>query len=87
MYYSAVPTFDVHMGLAPQYVCDLLTRTPAQYGLNNYVLPCVGIGLYKTSFAFAGSSVWNSLPPKMKTYRSVHGFTINLRKIFYKKMK
>ena len=30
---------------------------------------------------FSGSSVWNSLPPNPKTYKSVRGFKVNLRKI------
>ena len=85
MYYSAVPTFEVHMGLAPQYVCDLLNRTPARYESNKYVLPRTRVHLYKTSFAFSGSSVWNSLPPKIKMYKSVRGFKVNLRKFLFNK--
>ena len=77
--------FKVHMGLAPQYVRNLLNRAPVWYGSNNYVLPRTRIDLYKTSFAFSGPSVWNSLPPKMKTYKSVCGFKINLRKILMDK--
>ena len=81
MYNTAVLMFKVHMGCAPQYVCDLLNRAPARHESKNYVLPRTRIDLYKMSFAFSGSSVWNSLPPKMKTYKSVHGFKVGLRKI------
>ena len=45
------------------------------------VLPHTRIDLYKMCFAFSGSSVWNSLPPKMKTCKSVRGFKVGLRKI------
>ena len=76
MYNTAVLMFKVHMGWAPQYVCDLLNR--ARYESNNYVIPRTRIDLYKMSFAFSGSSVWNSLPPKMKTYKSVRGFKVGL---------
>ena len=85
MYNTAVLMFKVHMGLAPQYVCDLLKRAPARYGSNKYALPRTRVDLYKTSFAFSGSSVWNSLPPKMKMYKSVRGFKINLRKFLFNK--
>ena len=51
----------------------------------NYVLPHTRIDLYKMSFAFSGSSVWNSLPLKMKTYKSVRGFKVGLRKILIDK--
>ena len=85
MYNTAVLMFKVHMSLAPQYVCDLLNRAPARYGSNKYVLPRTRVDLYKTSFAFSGSSVWNSLPPKIKMYKSVRGFKINLRKFLFNK--
>ena len=45
----------------------------------NYVLRA--LALTYMSFAFSGSSVWNSLPPKIKTYKSVRGFKVGLRKI------
>ena len=85
LYNTAVLMFKVHVGLAPHYVCDLLNRAPARYGSNNYVLPSTRIDLYKMSFAFSGSSVWNSLLPKMKTYKSVRAFKINRRKILFNK--
>ena len=51
----------------------------------NYVLLRTRNDLYKMIFAFSGSSVWNSLPPKMKTYKSVRGFKVGLRKILINK--
>ena len=84
-YNTAVLMFKVQMGWAPQYVCDLLNRAPARYESKNYVLPRTRIDLYKMSFAFSGSSVWNSLPPKMKTYKSVRGFKVGLRKLLIDK--
>ena len=85
MYNTAVFMFKVLIGLTPRYVSDLLNRATVRYGSNNYVLPRIRIDLYKTSFAVSGPSVWNSLPPKMKTYKSVRGFKINLRKILMDK--
>ena len=84
MYNTAVLMFKVHMGWVPQYVCDLLNRAPARYESKN-VLPRNRIDLYKMSFAFSGSFFWNSLPPKMKTYKSVRGFKVGLRKILIDK--
>ena len=85
MYNTAVFMFKVLIGLTPRYVSDLLNRAPVRYGSNNYVLPQTRIDLYRTSFAFSGPSVWNSLPPKMKTYKSVRGFKTDLRKILMDK--
>ena len=81
MYNTAMLMFKVHTGLTLRYVSDLLNRATVRYGSNNYVLPRTCIDLCKTSFAFSGPSVWNSLPPKMKTYKFMRGFRINLRKI------
>ena len=80
MYNTAVLMFKIHMGWAPQCVCDLLNRAPARYE-SKKLLPRTRIDLYKMSFAFSGSSVWNSLPPKMKTYKSVRGFKVGHRKL------
>ena len=54
VYNTAVLMFKMHMGLALQYVCDLLNRAPARYESNNYALPRTRIELYKTSFALLG---------------------------------
>ena len=51
-----------------------------RYGSNNYVLPRPRIDQFKTSFAFSGSSAWNTLPPKLKIFSSLCNFKINLRK-------
>ena len=85
VYNTAVLMFKVHMGWAPQYVCDLLNRAPARYESKNYVLLRTRNDLYKMSFAFSGSSVWNSLLPKMKMYKSVRGFKVGLHKILTNK--
>ena len=77
--------FEVHMGLTPRYVSDLLNRAPVRYGSNNYVLPRTRIDLYKTSFAFFWAISLELSSSKMKTYKSVHGFKINLGKILMDK--
>ena len=51
------------------------------------VSPRIRIDLYKMSFTFSESSVWNSLPPKMKTYKYVCGFKVGLRKTLIDKKK
>ena len=69
-----VTMFKIHTGKAPPYLSDFLHRAPAQYGSNNYVLPRPSIDQFKTSFAFSGSSTWNTLPPKLKTFSSLCNF-------------
>ena len=58
--------FKIHTGKAPPCLSDFLHRAPARYGsTSNYVLPRPRIDQFKTSFAFSGSSTWNTLPPKL----------------------
>lgn len=76
---KCVLMYKVHIGQAPPYLGDILQQAPARYGSNNYRLPLPRIDLYKTSFAFAGSSVWNCLPAEMKTCPSLHSFKSKLR--------
>ena len=78
-----VTMFKIHTGKAPPYLSDFLRRTPARYGSNNYVLPRPRIDQFKTSFAFSGSSTWNTFPPKLKTFSSLCNFKINLRKFLH----
>ena len=78
-----VTMFKIHTGKAPPYLSDSLHRAPARYGSNNYVLPRPRIDQFKTSFAFSGSSTWNTLPPKLKTFSSLCNFKINLRKFLH----
>ena len=78
-----VTMFKIHPGKAPPYLSDFIHRAPAWYGSNNYVLPRPRIDLFKTSFAFSGSSAWNTLPPKLKTFSSLCSFKIYLLKFLH----
>ena len=83
MYNTAVLMVKVHMGLASQYLGDLLNRAPARYGSNNYDLPRTPIDLYELCILWLIGLELS--PPKMKTCKSVRGFKVNLRKILFNK--
>ena len=78
-----ITMFKIHSGKAPTYLSDFLHRATARYVSTNYVLPRPRIDQFKTSFAFSGSSSWNTLPPKLKTFSSLCNFKINLRKFLH----
>ena len=85
IYNTAVLLFKVHiMGWAPQYEFDL-NRAAAGYESNENSLPRSRTDLCKTNFAFSGSSIWNSFPPKMEMNKSARGFKVNVRKILVNK--
>ena len=78
----AVLVFKTQINKAPPYLGEFLLNPPARYASNKYIIPRHRIDMYKSSFAFGGSTVWNSLPPKLKTIKTISTFKSNLKKHF-----
>ena len=76
---TAVLVFKTRINKAPSYLNEFLQYPPARYESNKYIIPRPRIDMYKSSFAFCGSLVWNSLPPNIKTIKSISTFKRNLR--------
>lgn len=72
--------YKVKNNLAPLYLSDFLTPAISRYGSTNYILPRTRIDLFKTSFAFSGASLWNSLPDNIKTCSTLSTFKSSVRK-------
>ena len=57
--------FKANRSMVPSYITSVFSEC------NNktirYMLPKIRINLYKTSLAFSGPSVWNTLPVGIKT--------------------
>ena len=79
-YNKAVMMFKVRNGKTPEYIRSLFTRSSSRYGPNNFIPPRPRIDLYKTSLAFSGSSVWNSLPLSLKHLRTIRCFKRHLHR-------
>ena len=79
-YNKAVVMFKVYNGKTPEYIRSLFTRSSSRYGSNNFIPPRTRIDLYKTSVAFSGSSVWNSLPLFLKNLRTIRCFKRHLHR-------
>ena len=75
---KCLTVYKIQNKLAPPYLSAFLTPATRRYGSNNYVLPRTRIDLFKTSFAFSGASLWNSLPNNMKTGSSLSRFKYDL---------
>ena len=73
-----VSVFKTRINLAPTYITGLLNKRH-RYNSMNYLLPHARLDLYKTSFAFSGAHLWNSLPPHLKVCSSLSTFKIKLR--------
>ena len=75
---KALLMFKVNMGMVPAYITSLFSEC------NNrtlrYILPKPRIDLYKTSLAFSGPSLWNTLPVAIKTAGTIGRFKFELHR-------
>jgi exonuclease III len=78
-YNTAMLMFKVRNNKAPIYLNDLVTSASDRYGSENYILPLPRIDMYKTSFAFTGPSIWNSLPQHLTHCSTIGSFKARLR--------
>ena len=83
MYNKAVFVYKLRHGLGPEYLNPLLAPAERDNSLN-YLLPRTRIDLFKTSFAFAGSAVWNSLPTDVKLCSTLSVFKLRLKQHLWK---
>ena len=87
LYFTGVLTFQGQTNLAPQYLCNLLsksnsihtysTRLSSSGGLN---VPHPRLTLYKQSFEYSAPVLWNSLPQNLQRCTSLPTFKLNYRK-------
>ena len=75
---KALLMFKANSSLVSSYITSLFSEC------NNrtirYILPKPRIDLYKTSLAFSGPSVWNTLPVGIKTVGTIGRFKTELHK-------
>ena len=75
----AVLMFKVRNGLAPHYLTTLLYESNRRSESTRYICPITRVDIFKTSFAFAGPKVWNSLPIHVKSMNSLYSFKNSLK--------
>ena len=78
-YNKALIIFKIRMKLAPTYLENLLQKATERYGSERLIPPYPRVDIYKTSFAFSGSTVWNDLPAFIKTIHTISKFKTSLR--------
>jgi hypothetical protein len=82
---TAVQVYKARYGLVPPYVTNLLVTSDNRYDSGKYILPRTRIDLYKSSFAFSGASVWNSLPLKIRNCSKLSLFKAYVKKYLLSK--
>ena len=73
-YNKCLLVYKVQNELAPEYLSQFLKPATNRYGSENYILPRTRIDLFKSSFAFSGASLWNSLPSNARSSNTLTGF-------------
>eukprot|EP00916_Digyalum_oweni_P024480 GHVL01040461.1.p1 GENE.GHVL01040461.1~~GHVL01040461.1.p1 ORF type:complete len:234 (-),score=-6.72 GHVL01040461.1:355-1056(-) len=71
---KAIFMHKLYHGKVPFYITSLFNKATHRYGSVNLIPPIPRIDLYKTSLAFSGTSVWNSLPSSFKHLKSLKSF-------------
>ena len=77
LYNKSVLMFRTLIGKSPSYLLDFITLSERSDSIHRLLLPKPRIDLYKTSFSFSGSTVWNDLPTCVKASRSLSQFKKN----------
>ncbi|WP_419635651.1 hypothetical protein, partial [Thiolapillus sp.] len=83
---KAVLVFKAFRNLAPQYLKDLFICHNSRAPSRSMILPKPRIDLFKTSFSFAGASLWNSIPTHITSCSTLISFKTQLRKWLRNKM-
>jgi len=76
---KAVITHKIYYDKAPPYLFPLLKKAPLRYGSTKLILPLPRIDLFKGSFSYSGSAIWNMLPNHLKLITSTPTFKKQLR--------
>ena len=77
--------FKLLNDLAPQYLCNLFTKTSACFSRNlqntesELRLPKKNSANERKFFFFRGANVWNGLPAETKTVFSLNGFKKSIK--------
>ena len=76
---KAVLVFKVMNGLSANYLEQLCQKPTQRYGSTNLIVPFARIDLYKTSFSFSGSLLWNQIPKDIRNKPSLPSFKKAMR--------
>jgi len=82
LFNKGVLMYKVWNELCPEYICRLLSKSVSKYSTcrKTYIIPHTRLDLYKTSLAFSGATLWNSLPLNITHSRSLSAFKKDLYK-------
>ena len=81
-YNKAQIVYKIYNDKTPSYLKKIIRKAPDRYNSTNILPALPRIDLFKTSLAFSGAEVWNSLPPDIHKIKSLNSFKNNVHKHF-----
>ena len=75
-YHTLIAVFRIRQSKEPEHLADILARDNI-YG--KIILKNSKLGLYRSSFAYRGSLLWNKLPEALRKLGKVGKFKKNIR--------
>ena len=73
-YNKAQLIHKIYHDKTPSYLSKVIKKAPDRYNSTNIIPPLPRIDLFKTSLAFSGAQIWNSLPPELHKTESLSNF-------------
>ena len=75
-YYTLIAVYRVRQSMEPEYLAVSMCRDNKQ---GNIVMKNTDLVLYRNSFVFRGSVLWNKLPGTLKTQKKISRFKPGLK--------
>jgi hypothetical protein len=76
-YHTLIAVYRVRQSKEPEYLARILCKDTKQ---GNIVMKNKELGLYRNSFIFRGSVMWNELHKNLKTEKQIGKFKTGLKK-------
>ena len=90
VYFNLILMFKCIHGLAPEYLssqiimaCEVADRSTRFNNYNNVYVPFPRKDIFKSSFIYNSSHLWNEMPNDLKEITCLHAFKLSLKKYIF----
>ena len=90
VYFNLILMFKCIHGLAPEYLfiqiimaCEVADRSTRFNNYNNVYVPFPRKDIFKSSFIYNSSHLWNEMPNDFKEITCLHAFKLSLKKYIF----
>ena len=90
-YFTAIMMYKIINETAPNRLIDSINHMKDIHGIqtrssasNDVQIPEVKYEIFRNSFKYQGSILWNSLPPQLRSAKTVHSFKTMYKMLYFK---